>query len=156
MIIIDEQNAKKYNDKKVIALGNFDGIHLGHQELIKKSVELSKKNRMMSSVFTFKQHTTKTICKNNYQKLLTTNRKKIEEFSKFNLDYSIIYDFNKEFSLLSPEDFIKSVLVDELNMKIAVVGDNYKFGYNASGDVSLLESFSKIYGYEVNVIEPIK
>jgi len=156
VIIIDEYNTEKYNDKKVIALGNFDGIHLGHQELIKKSVELSKTNKMTSSVFTFKQHTTKTIYKNDYQKLLTTNRKKIEEFSKFNLDYAIIYDFNKDFSLLSPKTFIESILIDKLNMKIAVVGDNYRFGYNANGDVSLLKNFSKIYNYEVYIVEPIK
>lgn len=156
MIIIDEYNTEKYNDKKVIALGNFDGIHLGHQELIKKSVELSKTNKMTSSVFTFKQHTTKTIYKNDYQKLLTTNRKKIEEFSKFNLDYAIIYDFNKDFSLLSPKAFIENILINKLNMKIAVVGDNYRFGYNANGDVSLLKNFSKIYNYEVYIVEPIK
>ncbi|MBP2073162.1 MULTISPECIES: bifunctional riboflavin kinase/FAD synthetase [Thermoanaerobacterium] len=156
MVILDEYNIKKYNDKKVIALGNFDGIHLGHQELIKKAIELSKVNNISSSAFTFRQHTMKTICKKNFPKLLITNRKKLEEFSKFMLDYAIIFDFNKDFSLLSPENFIKDILIDKLNMKIAVVGENYRFGYKASGDIQLLKSFSKIYDYKVEVIEPVK
>ncbi|MDI3476838.1 MAG: riboflavin kinase / adenylyltransferase [Thermoanaerobacterium sp.] len=156
MVILDEYNIKKYNDKKVIALGNFDGIHLGHQELIKKAIELSKINNMSSSVFTFRQHTMKTIRKKNFPKLLITNRKKLEEFSKFMLDYVIIFDFNKDFSLLPPENFIKDILIDKLNMKIAVVGENYRFGYKASGDIQLLKSFSKIYDYKVEVIEPVK
>jgi len=156
LVILDEYNIKKYNDKKVIALGNFDGIHLGHQELIKKAIELSKVNNISSSAFTFRQHTMKTICKKNFPKLLITNRKKLEEFSKFMLDYAIIFDFNKDFSLLSPENFIKDILIDKLNMKIAVVGENYRFGYKASGDIQLLKSFSKIYDYKVEVIEPVK
>lgn len=156
MVILDEYNIKKYNDKKVIALGNFDGIHLGHQELIKKAIELSKVNKISSSAFTFRQHTMKTICENKFPKLLITNRKKLEEFSKFMLDYAIIYDFTKDFSLLSPENFIKDILIDKLNMKIAIVGENYRFGYRASGDIQLLKSFSKIYDYKVEVIEPVK
>lgn len=156
MVILDEYNIEKYNDKKVTALGNFDGIHLGHQELIKKAIELSKINNISSSAFTFRQHTMKTICKKKFPKLLITNRKKLEEFSKFMLDYAIIFDFNKDFSLLSPENFIKDILIDKLNMKIAVVGENYRFGYRASGDIQLLKSFSKIYDYKVEVIEPVK
>lgn len=156
MVILDENNINKYNDKKVIALGNFDGIHLGHQALIKKAVELSKINKISSSVFTFRHHTMKTICENKLPQLLITNRKKVYEFSKYMLDYAIIFDFNKDFSLLSPENFIKDILIDKLNMKIAVVGKNYRFGYKASGDIQLLRSFSKIYDYKVEVIEPVK
>lgn len=156
MLILDENNINLYNDKKAIALGNFDGVHLGHQALIKRAIELSRINNILSSVFTFKQHTMKIICPDRMPQLLTTNRKKEEELSKFLLNYAIFFDFNKNFSMLSPEEFIKNILIDKLNMKIAIVGEDYKFGYKAKGDVNLLKDLSTKYNYDVDIIEPVK
>lgn len=155
MIIVNEDNFHIYNEKKAIALGNFDGVHLGHKALIKRTIHLANLNNIKSSVFTFNQHTLKIICPEKMPKLLTTRKKKINELSKLGLDYSIFFEFDKAFSMISPEDFISEVLIKKLNMKIAIVGGNYTFGYKAIGNVELLKKLSKKYNYMVDVLNPI-
>lgn len=156
MEIIDENNIYTNSKYKAIALGNFDGIHLGHQALLNNTVKLAKNNHIASAVFSFRQHTMEIINPEKMPFLLITLKKKIKMLSQFDLDYCILFNFTKEYSKMQPEDFIKNVLVDKLKMKIAIVGENYRFGYNASGDVKFLKEASIKYGYNVNVIKHIK
>lgn len=153
--IVYESNASKYKEAKVIALGNFDGVHIGHQELIKQAIALSKENNLASAVFTFKQHTSKILTPDKQPELITTYQKKVEILKQFNLDYGIFFDFTESFSKLTAEEFIKKILVELLNIKIAVVGHNYRFGYKALGNVDTLKKYSKIYSYKVYVVPPV-
>ncbi|ABY94859.1 MULTISPECIES: bifunctional riboflavin kinase/FAD synthetase [Thermoanaerobacter] len=155
MQIVYESNASKYKEAKVIALGNFDGVHIGHQELIKQAIALSKENNLASAVFTFKQHTSKILTPDKQPELITTYQKKVEILKQFNLDYGIFFDFTESFSKLTAEEFIKKILVELLNIKIAVVGHNYRFGYKALGNVDTLKKYSKIYSYKVYVVPPV-
>lgn len=155
MQIVYENSASKYNEAKAIALGNFDGVHIGHQELIKRTIELSKKNNLASAVFTFKQHTSKILTPDKQLELITTYQKKVEILTEFDIDYGIFFNFTKSFSQLTAEAFIKKILVDLLNIKIAIVGHDYKFGYKALGNVETLQKYSQIYSYKVYVVPPV-
>ncbi|MBT1279925.1 bifunctional riboflavin kinase/FAD synthetase [Thermoanaerobacter sp. CM-CNRG TB177] len=155
MQIIDESSASRCKEAKVIALGNFDGVHIGHQKLIKQAISLSKKNNLTSAVFTFKQHTSKILTPDKPSELITTYQKKVEILKQFNLDYGIFFDFTENFSKLTAEEFIIKILVELLNIRIAVAGYNYRFGYKALGSVDTLKKYSKIYSYKVYVVPPV-
>lgn len=137
-----------------VALGNFDGIHIGHQALIKTVVQKSKEKGLIPAVFTFNNHTLKFLKNNTVGCLLSKNRKK--EILK-DLDVELLYmiDFDETIRHLSPEDFVKIVLVDKLKTKLVVVGFNYRFGYKGMGNTEVLKELGKQYGFEVIVIEPV-
>lgn len=136
-----------------VALGSFDGLHKGHLSLIKKTVELAKKINGMSIVYTFKNHPRKFIKSIDNPKLLLDNESKKEILKKENVDLVYFEEFNEDYMKLSPEEFVK-YLCEKFNVKGIVVGFNYRFGYKNSGDVNLLKKLSKIYNYELYVMEP--
>ncbi|AIS52477.1 riboflavin biosynthesis protein RibF [Thermoanaerobacter kivui] len=155
MQVIDETNILQFDDYKGIALGNFDGIHLGHQELIKRAISLSQSHNLKSAVFTFKQHTLEILSPNQKPELIMSQQKKLEVLKQFSLDYGIFFNFSREFSQLTPEEFVKKVLVEKLKAKIIVVGYNYRFGYKALGNMESLQKYSKVYYFEVHVVPPV-
>ncbi|MDY6821006.1 MAG: bifunctional riboflavin kinase/FAD synthetase [Deferribacterota bacterium] len=135
-----------------ISIGNFDGVHIAHQEVIKRSVNYAKNNNIKSAVITFSPHPLKYF---GYDvKILTTERKKIELVEKLNIDYMFILDFGEVVSL--PSDvFVEEVLLNKLHMAFIAVGFNYRFGKKNSGDVTLLKLFSKRYGFVIDVVDRV-
>ncbi|HHV98123.1 MAG TPA: bifunctional riboflavin kinase/FAD synthetase [Clostridiaceae bacterium] len=150
-------NTDQFNGKKhtAVGLGMFDGLHIGHMELINRLIEQSRLNKLDSVVFTFKNHPENTIKKTPLTKLLTTERQKIEILSKTDLDYVIMQEFDEGFSHVMPEDFVRDILVNKLGIKLAVVGFNYRFGYRGQGDVNLLKTLGNKYNFDVVVIPPV-
>lgn len=138
-----------------VGLGMFDGLHIGHMELINRLIEYSRMNRLNSVIYTFKNHPGNIINKHDFTKLLMTERKKIELLSKTQLDYIILQEFDEAFSRITPEDFVREILVKELGMKLAVVGFNYRFGYKGKGDATLLKKLGSLYNFDVLVIPPV-
>ena len=145
-----------FNNKTGVGLGNFDGLHIGHMALINTLIREAQLNNLCSVVYTFRRHPENILRKKLITPLLLTEQKKIELLSEINLDCLYFDDFNEEFSRLSPEDFVKRVLIDKLNIKLAVVGYDYRFGYMGQGDVEFLKELGKKYGFRVVVIPPIK
>ena len=145
-----------FNAKTGVGLGNFDGLHIGHMALINTLIREAQLNNLCSVVYTFTRHPENILRKKLITPLLLTEQKKIELLSEINLDCLYFDDFNEEFSRLSPEDFVKKVLIDKLNIKLAVVGYDYRFGYMGQGDVEFLKELGKKYGFRVVVIPPIK
>tara|TARA_B100000029_G_scaffold501619_2_gene575421 strand:+ start:2488 stop:3402 length:915 start_codon:yes stop_codon:yes gene_type:complete len=137
----------------VLTIGNFDGIHKGHQKIIKKNVEISKKNNLKSVVITFDPHPKEFFNKNKSSFKLTKKNTKIDEIKKLGVDYLIFKKFNKNFAKLSPEEFIKKISI--LNQKFIVVGYNFCFGYKRKGNVNLLKKLSKKYLYKLKVISRV-
>lgn len=136
-----------------IALGSFDGIHEGHMSLVKKTVELAKKNNGTSIVFTFKNHPREILNSKNKIKLLMNNEDKEKILLENNIDYVYFQEFTEKFMKFSPRDFIKYIK-DKFNVKGIVVGFNFRFGYKNLGDVNLLEELSKEFNYELYVLPP--
>ncbi|MGB9779345.1 bifunctional riboflavin kinase/FAD synthetase [Caldanaerobacter sp.] len=155
MKVIDESNFSNYAEEKVIALGNFDGFHIGHQKLINEAIFIARNKGLKSAVFTFKQHTSKILEPDNPPELITTLDQKMEILNSFSIDYGIFFDFTRELSLFSPEKFIEEILIKKLNMKVAVIGPDYRFGHKGLGDVEVLKAYSSLYSYEVHVVPKV-
>jgi riboflavin kinase / FMN adenylyltransferase len=153
MIIINKDLKDIQSSNNYIALGSFDGLHIGHLSLIYKVVEMARKNNGKSMVFTFKNHPKTLIDKENVPKLLMDNDRKIKIFESHKIDIVCFQEFNLEFMKMTPKEFVE-FLVFKYNVKGFVVGFNYKFGYKNLGDVDFLKSLQNEYGYELYVMDP--
>lgn len=149
------RKSDKIPDGTAVALGNFDGLHIGHQSLIKEVIKRAKDKGYKSCVFTFNSHTASKINDKNVPKLLTNNSQKIKILENMGTDILYMIDFDEDIMKMSPKDFITDILLDKLNAKLIVVGFNYRFGYKASGDVELLKKIARGYDIDVIVIEPV-
>jgi len=143
------------NKKRYIALGVFDGVHLGHQKLIKQTVDKARKNDGISMVATFDPHPDKIINPESNVFLLTTLEERISLIKDSDVDVFLIIKFNKMMSKMPPEDFITKILVDSLQVKEVFVGFNYKFGFQGKGNTDILREYSKFYKFKTNILKPI-
>jgi len=141
--------------KRYIALGVFDGVHLGHQKLIKQTVNKAKKNDGISIVVTFDPHPDKIINPESNVFLLTTLEERIRLIKESDVDIFLIIKFNNKMSKMLPEDFISKILVDSLQVKELFVGFNYKFGFQGKGNTDVLRGYSKFYKFKTNILKPI-
>lgn len=142
-----------------VALGKFDALHLGHKLLIDKLIGL-KKEGLNSCIFTFDLSPLAVLeSTDNQEKVLNqvllSKEERVAEATKFGIDYFIEYPFTKEFSMLQPESFVKEILVDKLDVKYIVVGNDFKFGNNRIGDVNFLSKLGVKYGFEVIVFDKL-
>jgi riboflavin kinase / FMN adenylyltransferase len=157
MQVIYSNDSKNYFDSKTgVGLGNFDGLHIGHMALINTLIRECQLNGLSSIVYTFTKHPENILRKKLITPLLLTEQKKVALLGEISLDYLYFDEFNEEFSRLSPEEFVKEVLINKLHIKLAVVGYDYKFGYKGQGEIPLLKELGKKYGFKVIVISAIK
>lgn len=154
MEIIDLLEYKERQFNTAIALGNFDGIHLGHQKLIKSMVTKSKEMGVKPSLLLFKDHT-KTTIDNNRPKILTNNQQKFDIAENLGVEIIYLLDFDENIMKLSGEEFVKDIILDKMNGKLLTVGFDYRFGYKASGDAKYLKELGDKYDIEVIVVEPV-
>lgn len=138
-----------------IGLGNFDGLHIGHAKLIDTLVKECADRGLTSIIYTFMKHPENILRKTLFTPQITTAKKKIELLNHFNIDYLYMAEFDEKFSRVMPEDFVKKVLVDSFGIKLAVVGYDYRFGFEGSGDVALLEHLGEKYGFSVIIVPPV-
>ena len=137
---------KKLNIKPSAAvIGNFDGVHRGHLEVLKNAKEFSSKSNLPLSVLTFDPHPREFFSKENTNFLLQTVLDKAEALSKNNIDYLINLKFDDLLSELSPEQFVEKVLSESLSLKHIFVGKDFKFGKDRAGDINSLKSFGLKY-----------
>lgn len=141
--------------ESVVTIGNFDGLHRGHQVLIKKATEYAKKNNISSIVFTFKNHPVNYF-KPHSVKNIITNSEKIEILKSMNVDYVINIPFDEYMTKISAQDFVKHILFDKLKCRKAIVGHDFKFARKKEADAHMLKKIGEKYNIEVEVIKPIK
>lgn len=140
----------------VVTLGNFDGVHLGHQAIFKQVVAWALDTGGTSATFTFEPHPLKVLAPHRSPKLLCTFREKMEQIEASGMDVVICANFTPEFASQQPEDFVKEVLVDTLRTKALFVGYDYAFGKNRAGNIDFLREAGARYGFDVHVIGPVK
>ncbi|MCG8500347.1 MAG: bifunctional riboflavin kinase/FAD synthetase [Firmicutes bacterium] len=139
-----------------VALGNFDGLHRGHMALIHKVIAMSKDKGLKSMVCTFSNHPENVIKGKVITPLIMSNEMKKKTLQKSELDYLYFENFDERLMKMSAEDFVKHILVQSFNVKLAVVGFHYHFGYKGTGDAESLKVLGKKYGFEVQVVDPVK
>jgi len=140
----------------VVTLGNFDGIHLGHQKIFERVKEEASKIHGEAVAITFEPHPLKVLSPQRCPPLLTPFRKKMMLIEKSGIDTVLCIEFSLPFSEISPLEFIKNVLIEKVGVRKIIVGYNYHFGKKHSGDVETLKSAGKLFNFEVEVIEPLK
>ena len=148
-------NLSKKDKGAIILIGNFDGLHKGHQKLFNKAKGFKKKFKLKIGVITF-DPIPKMFFKqlNNYR--LSNFDQKIQLFKKNYVDFIVNQKFNIRFSKISCHDFIKKILFYKIKPKYIFVSDNFRFGYKRAGDIKLLKSLEKDYDYKIINPSPLK
>jgi riboflavin kinase/FMN adenylyltransferase len=139
-----------------VGLGNFDGLHVGHMTLINTLINEARIHNLESVVYTFTKHPENILRKKLFTLLLTTTSKKIRLLGETALDYVYFDEFDEKYSRISPDDFVRDILLTKLGARLVVAGFNYRFGYRGQGDVNLLKELGKKYNFKVIIIPPVK
>ena len=140
------------NKKTVVTIGTFDGVHIGHKKIIDKIVQNTKTNNLESVILTFFLHPRMVLDSKSEIKLLNTIYQKSDLLEKYGIQNLIIQNFNKEFSELSAENFVKNILVEKLNVGKIIIGHDHRFGKNRAANIDDLIDFGKKYNFEVEQI----
>jgi len=156
MIIYRNLNIKKTHKGSVIAIGNFDGLHIGHQKVLKEARQKARSKNLKFGLVTFEPVPTMFFNKNIKSHRINSLNQKIYFLKKLKLDFLIVINFNKTFSNLSAEDFIKKILFKKLKSKYIFISRNFKFGKKRLGNIKILKNFEKMYLYKVLVTTPYK
>ena len=156
MKIYNNPNLNKNHYNGVIAIGNFDGLHLGHQKVIKEAKRKAKKNNIPFGVMTFEPVPVMFFNNKIKNHRINSLEQKKTQLKKFKLDFLIIINFNKNFSSQSAEEFIKKIIFKKTKCKYLYVSKNFKFGYKRQGDIKTLKKFEKKYKFKNIVTKPYK
>ncbi len=156
MIIIEDINkiTKPYKNA-VITIGNFDGVHLGHQALFHNLIEKAIALNGTSIAMTFEPHPIRVLKKNNHPPLITLYEQKVELIEKAGLDVLICIPFTQEFAAIPAKEFVEDILVKRIGIKAIAVGKDYTFGKNREGNLGLLKTLGNQCGFEVIVIDEL-
>jgi len=148
-------NFIKPNKKTVVALGNFDGVHKGHQQLIKLAVSKAKEKGLLSFAYIFERHPENVLSGRIVTPEITSNVIKAKYMEEMGLDCLFFDRFDAKTASLEPESFGKSILYNKLNAAAVVCGFHYHFGSGGSGDVGLLKELCSKFNIEVYVLPPV-
>lgn len=138
----------------VVTLGVFDGVHLGHQEVIKKTINLANERNGESVILTFDRHP-KSVLSQTQQSCITSLEHRLVLFEQLGVDISVVLEFEKKISEISAEDFITKILHEWLSAKVIVLGFDCSFGKDRKGNASMVRSYAEKYGFEVVVCDPL-
>ena len=157
MKIIDNlENITRPFKNAAITIGNFDGVHIGHQVLFHEVIEKADAMGGTSIAMTFEPHPIRVLKKTDHPPLITLFEQKTELIERSGIDVLICVPFTKAFASLSAADFIKDLLIDKIGMKAIIVGEDYTFGQNREGNLAVLQSYADQWGYEVIIADWIK
>lgn len=138
-----------------VALGTFDGLHIGHIEVLNRMKHIAEEKGLKTFVYTFSNHPKEFLSPDQVPPKIMDIEEKVQIFTRIDLDYLALIRFDEDQNTYEPEDFIKQVLIEKLNMKHLTVGYDYRFGNKAKGDINLLLTLSEKYGYACDIIQPI-
>lgn len=138
--------------KTIVTIGTFDGVHIGHQKIIEKLIQGTKSSDCESLILTFFPHPRMVLNETSSIKLLNTINEKTSLLEKMGLENLVIHPFDKEFSNLSAEEFVKTILVDAFNIQKIIIGHDHRFGKNRAANIDDLILFGEKYGFEVEQI----
>lgn len=142
--------------KAVITIGNFDGVHIGHQALFHETIEKAQAIGGTAIAMTFNPHPAKVLGSSHGPPLITLHEQKMELISRTLLDVLISIPFTSEFSELSPDEFVKDLLIDKIGMKAIVVGEDYSYGSKRQGNLSTLRADADRFDFDVILVPAIQ
>lgn len=152
MIVVHQLENYFSEQKAVLTLGTYDGLHIGHQKIIKKLVDTARKNNLKAVVLTFFPHPRQVLQKDVELKLIDTLDEKIQGLEALGVDTLIIHPFSLEFSRLSALEFTREILVEKLNVGEIFMGYDHRFGRNRESSIEDLKALGDIYSFKVHEI----
>ena len=152
-IITDLSEISNSLKNVVLTIGNFDGVHIGHQALFNQVIKKAKSIDGTSVVITFEPHPIRVIKSNKHFPLITLYEQKVELIGATGVDTLICIPFTREFAAIPARTFVKEILCDQIGMKAIVVGQDYSFGRKREGDIFLLKEMAVAHGFDVIISE---
>ena len=156
MKIFNNTKILKNYKNSAIAIGNFDGVHKGHQKVFQQARKIAKKMKIKFGILTFTPLPVMFFNRNIKNYRLASEEQKLRIFRKNKVDFIINIKFNKKFSKITAQDFIKKIIYKKIKPKFLAVSKNFKFGVNRQGNVNLLKKFANRYGYDLLNVKPLK
>jgi riboflavin kinase / FMN adenylyltransferase len=152
-----------------VTIGNFDGVHLGHREILRRVVERARRDNLRSTVVTFDPHPLRVLRPNDAPGLLVTLEQRLAMIESCGIDAALVLRFDAELARLSAREFVEQIVVATLRTKAILVGENFRFGHRGAGDIALLREFGRAsegaasgapaaaceFGFEVECIDPV-
>lgn len=138
-----------------LTIGNFDGVHIGHQHLLRKTCDFAKSKGASPTVLTFDPHPSRIVAPERTPRLLTTIDERCAWMEAEGIEQVLVLPFTVEIARLTPEEFVRGILVNALRAKIVLVGENFRFGHKQSGDTKVLIALGKRCGFEVCLAEAV-
>jgi riboflavin kinase/FMN adenylyltransferase len=140
----------------VLAIGNFDGIHLGHQAILKQAVERAAETGAVATALTFEPSPLKVLRPESAPKRISTSEQRLEWFRAVGVESAVVLPFTVELSKLTPEEFVERILVEELQVRAVLVGENFRFGHKQAGSTALLRELGQKLGFEVIALAAVR
>ena len=139
-----------------VAIGNFDGLHLGHQAILGGALERARRDNLLASVLTFYPHPPRVLQPAKAPSLLCTLAQRLAGFQSLGLDAALVVRFNQQLAKLSPHDFVQKYLFETMRAKAVFVGENFRFGHQQAGNVKLLREFGRDWQFEACLVQPVR
>ncbi len=134
-----------------LTIGNFDGVHRGHQHLFEELAREARERRLRATALTFHPHPACVVAPDRAPRLLTTPEERVALMGDYGIEQALILPFTREIARMSPEEFVERIVVDALGAKLVLVGDNFRFGHKQSGDTHLLAGLGERLGFATHV-----
>jgi riboflavin kinase/FMN adenylyltransferase len=142
--------------RTVLSIGNFDGLHLGHQKILRMVLARARATAHTAAAVTFEPHPMRLLRPDQAPRMIQTLSQRLAGLEQMGLDAVLVLRFDRALSLLSPEEFIERILIERLHVAGILVGANFCFGHRGAGDVRLLTQFGKEHGFDVETISPVE
>ena len=155
-IIRDLHELEPLRRPSVVTVGNFDGVHLAHQRLLQSVVETGRQTGAVAAAVTFEPHPSRVLAPERAPKLLTPLERKVRLIEQQGIDLLVVLPFTRDFSRLSPLEFVRQVLAEKLRAAAVVVGPNFRFGHGQAGDVALLTELGREHGFRTEVLPVVE
>jgi riboflavin kinase / FMN adenylyltransferase len=139
-----------------LTIGNFDGVHLGHRRILRRVVGTARENGWKASVLTFNPHPTQIVAPDRAPRLLTTPARRTQLMEEEGVDQILILPFTPELARLTPEEFVRQLLVERLQARAILVGENFRFGHRQSGNTAVLAELGRQFGFRTEIIQAVK
>ncbi len=159
-----EQRLGENRPRTVVTIGNFDGVHIGHQEILRDVVERAAaessdardaQKELLPAVLTFYPHPTRVLRPQQAPSLLETLPQRLADFAAMGIGAALVLQFDATLAQASAEDFAKQYLVDTMRARAVLVGASFRFGHKQLGDVNLLIELGQRWGFEVDIVTPV-
>ena len=143
------------NSPSAVTIGNFDGVHAGHRHIMRRVAEIARANGWTATVLTFDPHPTRLVAPDRAPRLLTTLNRRQDLMRSAGIDRVAVLPFTPDIAKLTPEEFVKQILVDRLQARAVLVGDNFRFGNRAAGNTETLRELGKKYGFSTEIVNAV-